>query len=159
MVIIVALSCAPAPRVPLTDSSIHELSFDRYRAMVHLLDQDDFRFLQAQPGCTPEMVRILRAQRYRIFRGYLRSLEADFKRTSMALKILMVQSRCDRPDLATRLLRSQVGFAYGMVLVRMRAVLYSLGLGTVDVKPLLGLFGALRSETHALGTAGTAISV
>ena len=58
----------------------------------------------------------------RAHRTYLRELARDFRRTSMALKIVIVQSERDRPDLAIALIRQQARFACRMLIVRLRLV-------------------------------------
>ena len=60
--------------LPLTAEWIDELSIERYRPMMRLLDGGDLEFLRSQPGFTPRMATKLRAQRCQIFRGYLRCL-------------------------------------------------------------------------------------
>jgi hypothetical protein len=120
-----------------TTDWIDELSIERYRPMLRLLDDEELRFLRSQPGFTPEIVAQFRRQRCQIFRGCLRSLSIDFGRISMALKLLMSQASTDRPDLASALIRGQVSFACGMVVVHAQLVLYKCGIGSVDVTELL----------------------
>jgi hypothetical protein len=55
-------------------------------------------------------------------RTYLRELAGDFKRTSMALEMVIVQSEHDCPELAIGLLRRQITFACRMLIVRLRLV-------------------------------------
>src|SRR5690242_18787345 len=120
-VILVALVAALATLVrtlgagghclPVTAEWIDELSIERYRPMLRLLDSSDLEFLRSQPGYTPKMESNLRAQRCTIFRGYLRCLHMDFRRVCLALKLVMVQSHYDRPDLASALMHHQVMFA------------------------------------------------
>jgi len=136
--------------LPVTAEWIDELSVDRYRPMMRLLEDDDLRFLQLQPGVTAEHVANFRRQRSRVFRDYLGCLTSDFQRVHMALKIVMVQSRFDRPDLARVLVQSQRAFAVGMVLVHCRLLLYHFGLATVDVADLLKVFDGARLELRAL---------
>src|SRR5271157_1155753 len=93
-------------RLPLTAEWIDELSIERYRPMMHLLDGGDVEFLRSQPGFTPGMAAKLRIERCQVFRGYLRCLHTDFQRVCAALKLLMLHSRYDRPDLAS-VLRSE----------------------------------------------------
>src|ERR1022692_4950702 len=71
--------------LPVTIDWLSELSTERYRPMLRLLDATDFQFLRAQKGFTPEMERRLRRQRVQAFRGYLRLLVADFDRIVAAL--------------------------------------------------------------------------
>src|SRR5437763_8657862 len=78
-----------AQSLPVTAEWIDELSIERYRPMLRLLDSTDLEFLRTQPGYSPKMESKLRAQRCQIFRGYLRCLSMDFGRVCMALKLLM----------------------------------------------------------------------
>jgi hypothetical protein len=136
--------------LPLTAEWIDELSVERYRPMMRLLDGDDLEFLRSQPGFTPRMATKLRVQRCQIFRGYLRSLNGDFQRVCAAIKILMLQSRQDRPDLAGLLVQQQVRFACGMGLVYFRLFLYRYRLSGVDVTSLVKNFDQMRLELRSL---------
>lgn len=136
--------------LPLTAEWIDELSIERYRPMMRLLDGGDLEFLRSQPGFTPRMATRLRAQRCQIFRGYLRCLNGDFQRVCAAIKILMLQSREDRPDLAGLLLQHQVMFACGMGMVYFRLFLYRWGLVGVDVTSLVRNFDLMRAELRRL---------
>jgi hypothetical protein len=136
--------------LPLTAEWIDELSVERYRPMMRLLDGGDLEFLRSQPGFTSRMAAKLRAQRCQIFRGYLRCLSADFARVCAALKVLMLQSRHDRPDLASVLVQHQVLFAWGMVLVYFHLFFYRWGVCGVDVTRLVGVFDLMRLELRSL---------
>ncbi len=141
--------------LPLNAEWIDDLSIERYRPMMRLLDDRDLEFLRSQPGYSPRMVARLRQQRCQIFRGYLRCLSADFRRVCTAVKVLMLQSREDRPDLASALLRYQAAFATGLALVEMRVFFYRWGLGSVDVSSLVGTFDAMSLELRALAPAAS----
>ncbi len=78
--------------------------------------------LPLAPGSLGEFTLEPHPPNGRAHRTYLRELAGDFKRTSMALKVLIVRSERDRPDLAIALLRQQARFAYGMLIVRLRLV-------------------------------------
>ena len=136
--------------LPITAEWIDELSMERYRPMLRLLDGEDLRFLRSQPGFTRRMAAKLRAQRCQIFRGYLRSLSSDFGRICGAIKILMLQSRWDRPDLAAVLVRNQLLFATSMVLVYCRLACYRAGICGVDVSSLVRTFDLMRVELRQL---------
>jgi hypothetical protein len=135
---------------PATAEWLDELSLDRYRPMLRLLDADDLDFLSSQPGVTPGMVAALRVQRTRIFRGYLKSLEADFARVCFAIKLLMVQSKCDRPDLAGALVHQQTRFALAVLMVNVRVLLYRYGLSTGSAQDLIQIFDSMRMELRTL---------
>jgi hypothetical protein len=136
--------------LPVTAAWIDELSIERYRPMMRLLDSRDVDFLRAQPGFTPAMVRRLRSQRAQAFKGYLRCLSLDFSRMCAAIKLLMLQSRRDRPDLAEALVRHQFLFASGMLVVHCRLFAYRLGLGGVDATALVQIFDVMRVELRSM---------
>lgn len=136
--------------LPLTAEWIDELSIERYRPMLRLLDGEDLEFLRSQPGFTPKMATKLRMQRCLIFRGYLQCLNADFGRVCTAMKVLMLQSRNDRPDLAAELMRHQATFLWGMATVRFRLVLYRWGVCAVDVTSLVQILDSMRLDLRAL---------
>jgi len=136
--------------LPVTAEWIEELSTERYRPMMRLLDSADIQFLRAQPGFAPRMEASLRAQRSEIFRGYLQCLDADFKRVCTALKLVMAESTSDRPDLATILIRQQVLFSSGLMATHVRLFFYRWGICTVDVKGLVEIFDGMRIELRTL---------
>ncbi len=132
--------------LPVTAAWISDLSIESYKPMLRLLDSADIEFLRGQPGYTRDMESKLRAQRCQVFRGYLRSLTSDFQRVCMALKILMVQSEQDRPDLAGVLMHQQVLFATGLLGIHFRLFLYRWGICSVDVTGLVRIFDGMRVE-------------
>jgi len=136
--------------LPVTAEWIDELSTDRYRPMMRLLDSSDIRFLRSQAGFSPKMESRLRAQRCQIFRGYLRCLNMDFKRVCAALKLVLAQSEQDRPDLSAMLIHHQVMFATGLVSAYFSLFLYRSGIGTVDASSLVKIFDVLRIELRTL---------
>jgi energy-converting hydrogenase Eha subunit A len=141
----------PADRsLPVTAGWIDELSTDRYLPMLRLLDSNDIVFLRSQAGYTAKMESKLRAQRCQVLRGYLRCLDKDFKQVCMALKLVLVQSQHDRPDLSAVLLHHQVMFATGMTAVYFRLFLYRWGICSVDVTALVQIFDVMRLELRNL---------
>jgi hypothetical protein len=136
--------------LPLTCEWINDISLDRYRPMLRMLDEGDIAFLRSQPGFTPDMVKKLRSQRTLIFRGYLRSLETDFGRVCSAIKLVMLQSQLDRPELAKGLIRRQATFACAMLSVRAHLFFYSLGICGVEVSQLVKIFDGMRLELRVL---------
>jgi hypothetical protein len=145
--------------LPLTAEWIDELSIERYRPMMHLLDAGDVASLRSQSGFTPGMAAKLRIERCQVFRGYLRCLRSDFQRVCAALKLLMLHSRRDRPDLASVLVHQQVMFECGMAVVSLRLFLYRWGLCGVDVTDLIKIFDVMRLELRRLVPATAAVGV
>ena len=143
----VALS---STRLPVTAGWIDELSSERYRPMLRLLDGGDIDFLNAQPDFPPHAAMRVRKQRCEIFRGYLRCLNNDFDRVCLAIKLLMLQARDDRPDLAGILLRNRLSFAAGMATVYLRLFLYRWGLCGVNVTGLVKTFDSMRVQLQSL---------
>ncbi len=141
---------SPKQAHPITPEWIEELSLDRYKPMLRMLDDADLEALQAEPTFGPAAVAEFRRERARIFRIYLKRLNADFASVCLAVKLIMLQAEVDRPDLGSFLLRSQVRFALGMVLVQIRLAVYELGVGTVDITPLITLFNAMRFELRVM---------
>jgi hypothetical protein len=135
---------------------LEELSPERYKPMLRLLDPRDLDFLRSQPGFSRKMESGFRRQRCKIFRSYLRQLNGDFQQVCTALKLVMVQSSADRPDLAATLLRQQVWFKVGMLAVHFRLLLYGCGIGSVEVDGLLKLFDGMRLELRSLVPASAA---
>jgi hypothetical protein len=136
--------------LPVTAKWIDELSVERYKPMMHLFDAGDFEALRSQPGYSPRMAAKLRAERCVIFRGYLCGLNMDFKRVCMALKIVMVQSEQDRPDLAAALIHHQIMFTCGMIMIYARLFLFRWANCTVDVTSMVQIFDVMRLELRTL---------
>ena len=127
--------------LPVTAKWVDEFSVERYSPMLRLLDQADLDSLRSQSGFTPQMETTFRIQRYQLFKHYVRHLDADFNRMWLALTVLMLQSKDDRPDLAFALVRSRMTFAYGMFLAQTQLAFYRYRVGTVDLSVLAKLIG------------------
>jgi pentose-5-phosphate-3-epimerase len=151
-VIAFALRRVASPKAthPITPRWIDELSLERYRPMLRLLDSEDIEFLRSQPGFRPQMATRLRHQRCRIFRQYLKELNGDFACICMALKMVMLQAEVDRPELAAQLLRSQAVFAGRMLWIHAQVAMYQAGIGKVDIAGLLNVFDGMRLELRTL---------
>jgi len=126
--------------------------------MMRLLEAQDLEFLRTQPGFTPKMIHKLRRQRCQIFRGYLRCLNGDFARVCTAIKLVMLHSRRDRPDLAGALMHHQIMFSAGLLSINFRLVLYRWGLCAVDVTSLVQIFDTTRLELRSLIPASASLS-
>jgi hypothetical protein len=78
---------------------------------------------------TTDLMRLVGEEDGRSLHTHLPRLKDDFRRICMAVKVIMVQSERDRPDLARVLVRSQVTFAYRMMIFRFRLACQRSGLG------------------------------
>ena len=133
--------CAPADR---------DRPIDTYEPMLRLLNQDDLRFLRTRSDYTRKLEAKFRAERCRLFRTYLRSLRGDFSRTCGAVKLVMLQSQIDRPDLVSLLLRSRFSFVYRLAIIHVNVAFYRFGIGTVDCSALLAPFRSVRTALDLL---------
>jgi hypothetical protein len=136
--------------LPVTAEWIDELSVERYRPMLRLLDGEDLEFLRAQPGFMPCMATHLRRQRCQILQGYLHSMSADFRKVCAAIKLVMLYSNNDRPDLAGALIHHQLVFGVSFLRVEVALQLYRWGLCDVDVSNLMRVFDVTRVELRSL---------
>src|SRR5579884_2653909 len=75
----------------------------RYRPMLRLLSEEDL----AVAAGNPSLVRKLRSERRRLFRGYLHCVERDYGRLLAGIRMAMVQAHTDRRDLARALARNR----------------------------------------------------
>ena len=122
----------------------------RYKAMERLLDETDEKFLKSQLRFDRQTEKKFRATRIKIFRGYMHQLSADFERVSKAVKVLMVQSKTDRPDLAGLLMKQQFTFTFAIMTVECKLFLYGLGWRGVDAKALVEPLIEMRSQLQLL---------
>lgn len=136
--------------LPVTAEWIAELSVERYRPMLRLLDATDLEFLREQPGFDSRMAARLRKQRIHVFKGYLKNLKRDFRQSCRALRLLMVQASYDRPDLARLVIRKQATFELCLLRARWRLLLYGWGMGCVDINCLMRVFDSVRLELQEL---------
>jgi hypothetical protein len=125
---------------------LNRFSVARYRPMARLLAEEDYTFLAGQKGFNPRLARQLRRERRRVFRSYLNCLKRDFGQFEAAIKVCMITSRVDRPDLAKALLKRRLVFTYALMVTEWGLALHSLGLGTVDVSRLVGSLDGMRIQ-------------
>ena len=92
-----------------------------------------------------------------MFRAYLRCLAKDYGRLLSGVRLVMVESGVDRPDLAKTLLRSRTLFAMTLCRIEVNLWLHALGIGKVDVSGLVDALDAMRTAmtvmTPATGAA------
>jgi len=154
--LVVRKLASPSAVAPPTAEWLEQFSVARYRPMERLLDDADFAFVASHRGSGPALVRRLRAQRRKFFRGYLNLLRRDFQRIVLALELQLVHSPEDRPELAGVLLKQRAAFTLGLLQVETRLLLHACGWGRVDVRGLLTALDSLRLEVRPMAIAGAA---
>jgi len=136
--------------LPDKDDWLDEVWPQRYGPMERVLDDREFRVLAANPAISRRMLRRFRARRIEIFRRYLDCLFADYGCICRAIKILMVQSPADRPDLASLLARQRALFMLRLTVVQFRLSMVACGIGRVEVGSLVDALDNMRFELNSL---------
>ena len=126
---------------------LRECSVERYRPMLWLLDTSDCESIIA---IVPEHSRLLRrrfrAERRSLFRIYLRDLGADHARIVGAIRNVLVESQCDRPDLAKALYRCQLIFTLAVISIEFRLLLHAMGIGTIEARSLVAAVESIQLQ-------------
>jgi hypothetical protein len=118
----------------------------RYRPLLRLLGDEDFGFVAGNP----KLLRALRTERRKLFRTYLSCLTKEYGRLLAGIRLVMVQSRVDRPDLARALAKNRVLFAVAICRIEYRLAMQSFGLGKVDISGVVEAFDRLRESAVAM---------
>jgi hypothetical protein len=114
--------------------------------MIRLFDQRDIEFLRALPGHTRRMETEFRRRRCRIFRGYLRSLRAEFLVAQTEAETLRIEfpEEHERPALTATGCR--VRFACAMTAAYFCLFRYRWDLGGSGPGPVVRRFEGIRGE-------------
>jgi hypothetical protein len=121
-------------------------SMSRYQPMEHLLSDEDFVFLACQPGYEPKIGRRWKRERHRIFRLYLNELKHDFRQLHAEARVTAANADAESAELVGILLRQQVMFWRAMAGLELRLALRAAGIGKGNVRPLIELIEAMRTD-------------
>jgi len=121
-------------------------SLDRYQPMGRLMAEEDLVFLKSQPGYRAEIGERWKRERRRIFRMYLAELKADFRRLHAHARELVAASGADSSALVEVLMKQQVMFLMATTALEFRLALQWIGIGRVDITPLIKLVEAMRVD-------------
>ena len=121
-------------------------SLDRYQPMGRLMAEEDLVFLKSQPGYRAEMGVRWKRERRRIFRIYLAELKADFRRLHAHARELVASSGADSAGLVEVLMKQQFTFLMATTALEIRLALQGIGVGKVDITPLIELIEAMRVD-------------
>jgi hypothetical protein len=121
-------------------------SLDRYQPMGHLMAEEDLVFLKAQPGYRAEIGERWKRERRRIFRLYLAELKADFRRLHAHARQLVAGSGADSAALVEVLMKQQFTFLMATTALEFRLALQQIGIGKVDITPLIEMVEAMRVD-------------
>ncbi len=130
-----------------TASWFRDFSLEAYRPMQRLLDENDYRFLESQPGYQPSIARELRSERKKIFRTYLHEMIRDFNRMLGVARLMIVYASQDRPDLARAVAAARNQF-YWTVLKTELAL--SLPWGVVEAGRLVESVGRIQESVREM---------
>ena len=123
-----------------------KFDIDKYRPMAQLLDSEDLRFLESQPGYRPELGRQWRRERRHVFRLYLTELKNDFRALHTEARRLVADADADSAHLVSALLRQRWVFVRLTTALEARLALAGLGIGNVDATPLVQLLETMRAD-------------
>jgi hypothetical protein len=121
-------------------------SLDRYAHLEGLLSDDDLRFLQSQPGFRPEMAKSWNRRRQEIFRAYLTDLKMDFARLHAMAREMAAHGGEESAPMISLLMKQQLAFWRVSTALEIRLTLQSLGIGRVDLRPLLEVMNAMQAD-------------
>ena len=124
---------------------------EKYRPMARLLASEELAFLEAQPGYRPAISRQWKAERRRIFRLYLTELKGDFRALHAQARRLVANAGGDSQDLVTTLMRQRWFFLRATSQLEFRLAMVAIGIGQVDVGPLLELLETMRVDLTRRG--------
>jgi len=116
---------------------------ERYRPMLRLLSDEDLEFVPSHLRAT------VRADRRMLFRRYLKCLARDYGRLLSGVRLAMVRSGIERPELARALAKNRLLFALALCRIEYRLTLHAAGLGHVDVSNLVEALDSLRGQVAA----------
>ena len=124
----------------------------RYHPLDRLLGGRDHAYVASLAGHR-SLEKRFRAKRAEIVRGYVRCLRKDFMRVLAAIKVFMVHSPVDRPDLAPLILRHCIKFVITLLWVEFQLLLFRHGFGPVAVRSLLASVNAIYMELRVAALA------
>jgi|SRR5665213_1218507 len=134
-----------SPAALLSDET-GSFSLDRYQPMGSLMAEEDLVFLKSQPGYRAEIGERWKRERRRIFRLYLAELKADFRRLHAHARELVAGSGADSAALVEVLMKQQFTFMLATTALEFRLALQWMGIGRVDIAPLIELVEAMRVD-------------
>jgi hypothetical protein len=117
----------------------------RYQPMQRLLSTSDLALVAGDK----ELTKLLRKRRYKVFRSYLRCLTKDYGALLGGVRLMMVQSQVDRPDLAGLLFKGELRFSVSLCKIEAALLLYRFGIATPDVHTLVDQVRSLGTEMQA----------
>jgi hypothetical protein len=114
--------------------------------MIRLFDERDIEFLRTVPRYTAHMEAEFRRRRCRIFRGYLRSLRAEFLMAQTELETLQIESPEDHQQLALAVVRCRMRFALAMIPAYLCLCRYRWQLGPAGLEQVVRRLEGIRGE-------------
>ena len=128
------------------DADSSGFTLENYGPMERLLAEEDFLFLQSQPGYDSKMGARWKRERRRVFRLYLAELKRDFWRLHTEARSLVAHAGADSSELVAGLMRQQWTFLRVSASLEMRLAFEWAGIGKIDAAPLLELLEAMRID-------------
>ena len=140
----------------VTPEWLEEFSVGNYYSMEDLLGEEDFEFLEGQPGFDVSLYKRLRRDRLRIFRQYLNRLIADFNRLHTYARFLLAKSEQDHSALLMRLIWLKLRFSLTVLRVEVRYLACRLGYHPLVTGGLVRALAEMSEQLKAI-SAGRAV--
>lgn len=127
-----------------------EFSPSAYYPMEGLLAEEDFEFINRQPGFDPALYRKLRRERLQIFRQYLYRLIRDFNRLHAIARALLARGGEDRSEQLTRLIALKWQFTGSVIRAELRYRLCWVGFQSLPVRGLIANLEQAATQVELL---------
>lgn len=112
-----------AGAAPVNSVDQSDVSADRYRPVVRLLDPQDLAFLEQLPGYHPSIGRRLRNERRKLMLTYLSMMKTDFDASYRLATDMLANAPQDQGSFAEILLRERSRFLLNYWRIRVSLVL------------------------------------
>ena len=129
---------------------LHNFSVQSYYPMQSLLADEDFRFLSRQPGFDLSLYRKLRRERLHIFRQYLSCVISDFNKLHATARFLLSQSREDRSDLVSCLIKLKLKFSLSIIQAECNYMVCYLGYRSLGARAVVGYLEQMSLQLTAI---------
>jgi hypothetical protein len=137
----------------VTPEFLENFSPVAYRPMEFLLAEEDFDFLNRQPGFETSLGRKLRRDRIRIFRQYLNRLIRDFNRLHVCARYLLARTEGDHSALLSQLIWLRLRFTVTVLRVEASLLFSYFGFRPRVVGEVIARLDEMNSYLRALSAA------
>jgi hypothetical protein len=107
---------------------LRDFNFSRYETLTHLFHPEDYKFLESQPGYTPELSARLRSERLEIAKAFLEQLEHDARLLINFANQSMASADDDAGNFSGFILKREIQFGITLAILRFQLRLMEKGI-------------------------------